>query len=422
VRVIEEADLDLPGLVGVGRHIVVGQACGEPLTLLETLMAQRAGLSGSTVFIGASFSGIVQPDHADHLRFISFGALGTNRRLARAGLLGIIPCHVGQLGRYFSDGVIGCDVLLVQLSPADTRGIHSFGATADYIRAAADRAAMVIAEINDQAPRTYGAPGLSEADIDIAVYTSRKLPAVPPAPAAATDEAIARYASAYIGDNAVLQMGIGATPDAILRQLGDRRDLGIHSGMISDAVADLIECGAVTNAGKPIDAGVSVTGALIGTERLYGFADNNRAIALHGAGYTHGEATLSRLDTLVTINSAIEVDLTGQINAEQIGEDYVGGIGGQADYVRAGQRARNGHAIIALPSSAGGGVSRIVPRLGASVTTCRADADVIVTEFGAAELRGCTLGRRAQRLIAIAHPDHREALERAAFEVFRYRD
>jgi acyl-CoA hydrolase len=310
-------------------------------------------------------------------------------------------------------------VLLVQLGPADTHGVYGFGAVADYIRAAADCASLVIAEINDQAPRTAGEIGLTEAEIDVAVFTSRPLPSVPAAKAAATDQAIANFAAGFIGDEAVLQMGIGATPDAVLRELGSRRNLGIHSGMMSDAAVDLIEAGAVTNAAKPIDAGVSVTGALIGTEKLYRFADANPQVALRGAHYTHGDATLARLDTLVTINAAIEVDLSGQVNAEQIGGKYVGAIGGQADFVRAGHRARRGRSIIALPSSAGGGISRIVHRLTDCVTTPRADVDVIVTEYGAAELTGCGLAERALRMIAIAHPDHREDLARSAHRVVR---
>jgi acyl-CoA hydrolase len=419
MRVVAASDLDLSGLIRPGAYVVCGQACGEPLTLLEKLADQRSEISGARVFIGASFAGVFQPEHADHLHFSSFGALGTNRRLARAGVLDIVPCHVGQLGRYFTAGVIGCDVLLVQLGPAGEDRTYGFGAVADYIRAAVDRASLVIAEINDQAPRTFGEPSLRPGDIDVAVFTSRPLPAVPSATAAPTDQAIAKIAAGFIGDGAVLQMGIGATPDATLRGLSNRRNLGIHSGMISDAVIDLIEAGAVTNALKPIDAGITVTGALIGTERLYRFADGNRKLAMRGADYTHGEEILRQLDTLVTINSAIEVDLSGQVNAEQIGEHYVGGIGGQADFVRAGHRARRGHAIIALPSLAGGGVSRIVARLETCVTTARADADIIVTEHGAAELRGCGLAERARRMIAIAHPDHQEALSRSASALLR---
>jgi acyl-CoA hydrolase len=419
MRVVPAGNLDLAALIPRGAHVVCGQACGEPLTLLESLAAQRSGLSGTQVFVGASFAGIFQPEHADHLQFTSFGALGTNRRLARAGVLNIVPCHVGQLGAYFTSGAIGCDVLLVQLGPADRDGVYGFGAVADYVRAAANRASLVIAEINDQAPRTMGEAGLRDADIDVAIYTSRPLPAVASPKAAPTDQAIADIAARFIDDDSVLQMGIGATPDAILRNLGGRRNLGIHSGMISDAVVDLIEAGAVTNANKPIDVGVSVTGALIGTDRLYRFADANPCLAMRGADYTHGDTTLGHLDTLVTINAAIEVDLSGQVNAEQIGDDYVGGIGGQADFVRAGHRAKRGHAIIALPSTAGGGVSRIVPVLGKCVTTPRADVDIIVTEFGAATLRGCGISERARRMIAIAHPEQREALSRGAHALLR---
>jgi acyl-CoA hydrolase len=412
MHVVAVSDLDFATLIRPGESLVCGQACAEPLTLLETLVAQRAYLANPSIFVGASFSGVFKPEHADHLRFSSFGALGTNRALAHAGVLGLIPCHVAQLGPYFTHGTLPCDILLVQLAPNHHGGGYSFGATADYIRAAASRARLVIAEINDQAPFTLGHIGLREDEIHIAIRTSRPLPHVPPASPAATDIAIARHAAAFIGDNAVLQMGIGATPDAILRQLSHCRNLGFHSGMMSDAAMDLITSGVITNATKPINPGISVTGALIGTQELYRFAHENPGIALRDSAYTHGDATLARLDTLVTINAAIEVDLSGQVNAEMIGDDYVGGVGGQADYVRAGHRAPRGHAIIALPSTARTGASRIVAKMTTAVSTPRTDIDVVVTEFGAAQLRGCTLAERAQRLIGIAHPDHRDVLHK----------
>jgi acyl-CoA hydrolase len=419
MRLISAGDLDFAGLIRPGETLVCGQACAEPLTLIETLIAQREQISGTNIFIGASFAGAFKPDHADHLRFSSFGALGTNRALARAGVLGLIPCHVARLAPYFTEGTLPCDVLLVQLGPQNDDGSYSFGATADYIRAAADKARLVIAEINDQAPRTGGHRGLSPDEIDVAISVSRPLPAVPGAAPAATDAAIAHHAANFIGNDAVLQMGIGATPDAILRQLMDRRNLGFHSGMMSDAVVDLITAGVLTNATKPIDTGISVTGALVGTSKLYTFANDNPAIALRDSSYTHGDATLAQLDRLVTINAAIEVDLTGQVNAEQIADDYLGGIGGQADFVRAGHRARRGHAIIALPSSARGGISRIVPALTTGVSTPRTDIDIVVTEHGAAQLRGCTLAERARRMISVAHPDHRAALEQSAHALLR---
>jgi acyl-CoA hydrolase len=213
----------------------------------------------------------------------------------------------------------------------------------------------------------------------------------------------------------VIQVGIGAVPDAILRLLHDRRNLGVHSGMIGDGLVELVEAGVITNAMKQIDPGISITGALIGTKRLYDFADHNPQIGMRSASYTHNAAILSRLTRLVTINSALEVDLTGQVNAEQSGNKYLGGTGGQVDYVRAGSRSPGGRSIIALPATAKQGtLSRITAALSGPVTTARSDVDVIATEFGAAELKGQTLAERARRLVGIAHPSFREQLDQAA--------
>jgi acyl-CoA hydrolase len=207
-------------------------------------------------------------------------------------------------------------------------------------------------------------------------------------------------------------------PDAILRLLHDRRDLGIHSGMIGDGLVDLVEAGVITNAKKPIDTGISITGALIGTKRLFEFANRNPKIGMRGSPYTNNEAVLTQLPHLVTINSALEVDLTGQVNAEQSGPQYLGGTGGQVDYVRGGSRSSGGHSIIALPATAKGGkLSRITTVLSGPVTTARSEVDVIVTEFGAAELKGQTLAARARRLVAIAHPDFRAELDEAAHAI-----
>ena len=414
MRILEAATLDLSALIKPGHSIVCPQACGEPLTLMETLASQRHALAGCNVFVGASFTPTFQPDHADALSFSSFGALGTNRRLAKAGVLGIIPCHVAAIGPYIAQGTLPCDVLLIQLAPPDANGRYSLGATADYARTAARHAKLVIAEINYQAPTT-GGEYLDATDIDIAIETSRALPQVPSATPTQTDLAIARYAAKYIADGATLQMGIGATPDAILRLLANHKNLGIHSGMISDAVMHLMQSGIITNTEKPIDTGVTITGALIGTQALYDFAHLNLNIALKSAAHTHGDATLRQFENLVTINSAIEVDLTGQINGEQIGDDYLGAVGGQSDFVRAAHRSPTGHAIIALPATAKSGTAtRIVPRLTTGVTTPRTETDIIVTEYGAAELRGQTLKERAKRMIITAAPQFREQLERDA--------
>lgn len=409
-----DGDLDLRAFLRPGDRVVLGNACGEPVTLAGALLAQAAGIGGLSAFIATSFSGLFTPEATAGLEVLSMGAIGALRTLARAGRLGVIPCHLGQVGPMITSGLIGCDVAFVQVSAADEEGNYSLGLVSDHVRAAVGRARVVVAEVNDQVPFTYG-ERLAAAEIDYAVPVSRPPVEVPPAAASETDEAIAKHAAGYVEDGSVLQVGIGALPDAILRLLGDRRDLGVHSGMASDGMVDLTEAGVITNARKPVDRGVSVTGNLIGSRRLHRFAHRNPGIRMCDTSYTHEPAVLARLDKLVTVNSAVEVDLTGQVNAEQAGSAYLGGTGGQVDFVRAGARSPGGHAIIALPATARSGtVSRITARLSGPVTTARSEVDVIATEFGAAELKGRTLAERARRLAAIAHPAFRDDLEREA--------
>ncbi|MFV3127232.1 acetyl-CoA hydrolase/transferase family protein [Niveispirillum sp. KHB5.9] len=343
------------------------------------------------------------------------GAIGALRSLTAAGLLDVIPCHVGQVAPMIGQGLIGCDVAFVQVSPPDADGNHSFGLINDFVQAAVAKARVVIAEVNERVPFTHGDAMLPAARITASLHVSREPVEVPPARIGETDEAIARFAVDYIGDGTILQTGVGAVPDAILRLLRDRHDLGVHSGMIGDGLVDLVEAGVVTNARKSIDRGISVTGALIGTRRLYDFVHQNPSVGMRNSSHTHGDGVLSRLERLVSINSAIEVDLTGQVNAEQSGDQYIGGTGGQVDFVRAGARSPGGRSIIALPATARGGkVSRITASLSGPVTTARTDVDVVVTEFGAAELKGVGLAERTRRLTAIAHPDFREELDRSA--------
>ena len=407
--------LDLGAFLRPHDHIVWGHACGEPTTLVEALIAQAAGIGQLSGFAATSFSGILSADAAERFNLSSMGAIGALRTVAAAGRLKIVPCHVSQVASMIECGLIGCDVAFVQVSPPDADGNHSFGLINDFIQAAVANARVVIAEVNERVPFTLGDAVLPASRIDCAVHVARMPVEVFPAKISETDLAIAKIASCYVEDGAVIQVGVGAVPDAILRLLYDRRDLGVHSGMIGDGLVDLVEAGVITNARKAIDPGISITGALIGTGRLYDFVDRNPRIGMRNSSYTHNEAVLSRLTRLVTINSAIEVDLTGQVNAEQSGDQYLGGTGGQVDYVRAGSRSPGGRSIIALPATAKGGrISRIAATLSGPVTTARSEVDVIVTEFGAAELKGQALAERARRLIAIAHPDFREALEQAA--------
>jgi acyl-CoA hydrolase len=412
--------LDLGAFLRPGDQIVWGQACGEPTTLVEALIAQAERIGRLGAFAATSFSGLLDAEAAKRITLSSMGAIGALRTVAAAGRLGIVPCHVGQVATLIEQGLIGCDVAFVQVSAPDPKGNHSFGLINDFVQSAVAKARVVIAEVNERVPFTHGDAVLPAARIDCAVQVARMPVEVLPAKIGETDLAIAKIVAGYVGDGSVLQVGIGAVPDAILRLLHDRRDLGVHSGMIGDGLVDLVEAGAITNARKPIDTGISVTGALIGTARLYEFANRNARIGMRNSAYTHSEAVLSRLTKLVTINSALEVDLTGQVNAEQSGEQYLGGTGGQVDYVRAGSRSPGGRSIIALPATAKNGkLSRITAGLSGPVTTARSEVDVIVTEFGAAELKGQSLAERTRRLIAIAHPDFREELDRAAHDIQR---
>lgn len=415
--VSDPAQLNLAEFLHPGDRIVLGQACGEPTTLVEALIAQGKDIGNLSAFIATSFSGLFTPETANSFALSSMGAIGSLRAMSKAGKLAVIPLHVSQVGPMISAGILGCDVAMIQVSPADSNGNHSCGLISDHVRAAVDKARVVIAEVNDQIPCTVGET-LPASAIDVAVHVSRAPVEVAAARIGATDEAIARHCAAYIGDGAVIQTGVGAVPDAILRLLHDRKDLGVHSGMLGDGLVDLVEAGVITNARKEIDTGVSINGALIGTRRLYQWAHHNTAMRMTPTSYTHDAAVLAQLSRLVTINSALEVDITGQVNAEQSGAAYLGGTGGQVDFVRAGARSPGGCSIIALSSTAKGGtLSKIVTGLSGPVTTARSDVDVIVTEYGAAELKGQTLAERTRRLIAIAHPHFQEQLERDAHTI-----
>jgi len=269
--------LDLGAFLRPGDHIVWGQACGEPTTLIEALLAQATHTEGLAAFAATSFSGILDADAAGKLQLSSMGAMGALRSVAAAGRLSIVPCHVGQVATMIEQGLIGCDVAMVQVSPPDANGNHSFGLINDFVQAAVAKARVVIAEVNERVPFTLGDALLPAARIDCAVHVARLPVEVAAAKISETDLAIAKIVAEYVGDGSVLQVGIGAVPDAILRLLGDRRDLGVHSGMIGDGLVDLVQAGVITNARKSIDPGVSITGALIGTARLFEFAHQARS-------------------------------------------------------------------------------------------------------------------------------------------------
>ncbi len=406
--------IDLTGLIRPGDTVVVGQASGEPTALTGALVRQRHDLGPVRVFLGAVFSPHFPPDATDGIEFLGYGAIGGAGALTRAGRLQVVPAQYSRLPGLFADGILAADVALLQMARRGDR--LALACNLDYSRAAARGARTVIAEINDRAPWCFGAEVPDDLRIDVRVEASHPLVELAPARIGDVEQRIARLVAERIPGGAVIQTGIGAMPDAILSALSGHRDLGVHSGMLGDRIADLIEAGAVTNARKPFDTGITVGGSLFGTARLFGFADRNPAIRLVPPEISHGVDVMARLPGFTAINSAVEVDLTGQVNAEVAGGRYVGAVGGQVDFVRAGNLASGGRSIIALPSTArDGAVSRIVAGLeGRPVTSLRSDADLVVTEWGVAELKGRTLAERARRMIAIADPAFREDLARAA--------
>ena len=420
MRRVDAAQLDLREWIRSGDGIVMGQGTAEPLTLTEALVAQRAGLGGVRLFLAAMFSSTFRPNACDGFEVYGMGGVGTNRRLIQAGVMDVVPCHVSQVSEFIAGGEIPCDVALVQLSPPDEHGRYSLGLGADHTRAAVDRARVVIAEVNRRVPQVNCDVSLSADDIDVLVETDRAPIPLPTAPIGELERRIAAHVDRYIPDRATLQVGFGAIPEAIIAMLSGRRDLGMHSGMVGDSLVDLVECGALTNACKEIDAGVSITGVLFGTdERLYRWAHRNPLLRLCPIPVTHAASVLARFARYVSVNSALEVDLTGQVNAESIAGDYIGAVGGQVDFVRAAGRSPGGASIIALPSAAKRGtVPRIVARLDGPVTTARSDVDVVATEHGAARLRGLSLRQRVRAMLELAAPDHREGLAREAHALY----
>lgn len=397
--------LDLARYIREGDLVVWGQACAEPLSLTERLMEQRKAIGRFRCFLGIPASDTVRPEHADQVSFVSYCGAGGNRALFRAGVLDVVPVHYAVLSGLLTGGALRADVVLVQVSPADDQGRYHLGMGVDYYAAAIATARVVIAEVNDQVPVTSTPHTVGADDLDVIVHTSRPPAEVRHRVPDKVTRRIAANVADLVDDGATLQFGIGALPEAVLMALADRKDLGVHSGQLSDATADLMEAGVITNARKTVDRGVSVGGLLMGTGRLFRYADRNPSIVLRDTAYTHDPSVLAAQERLVAINAAVEVDLSGQVNAETARGEYIGAVGGAPDFLRGAARSRGGLPIVALPAA------HIVAALSGPVSTARSDAGLVVTEYGVADLRGQPLSVRRERLLAVAHPDHQQALE-----------
>ena len=386
------------------------------MTLIEALIAQRERFVDVRCFIGIPAQSAFTPDTATGLTLLSYCGTGTNSALYDAGLLDIMPVHYSALPGLLSEGSIRADVVFVQVSAPDETGHHALGLADDYFSAALDTARVVIAEVNDQVPFTYGARTLTSDDWTHAIHTSRVPAELPQGKVTPVIKAVAENVATLIGDGSTLQFGIGALPEACLAELMDRHDLGIHSGIVNDTAMDLIEAGVANGSRKSVDRGIAIAGLLGGTEGLFRFADRNPRLELRSTRYTHDPLVLAAQHQLIAINSAIEVDLTGQVNAETAGKRYVGAVGGAMDFLRGAAASYGGVPVVALPSASHGG-SRIVSALSGPVSTPRADGFVAVTEHGIADLRGLSLAERVERMISVADPGHRASLEADAESV-----
>jgi acyl-CoA hydrolase len=404
--------IDLAGHLPPGAGVFYSEACAEPTPLVHALLDQQEGLGGEVrAFVGLSYDDELTPERLGRVQLVSYGALGTVARIARAGALEVVPCHYSALPRLFAERLVPGDVALVQVAPAGADGRHSLGIGTSYIADALAHARVVIAEVNARMPATEG-PSIAAERLAATIHTDRPLLEPPAAAPGERERRIAAHVAELVRDGDTLQMGVGPLPDAIVAGLAGHRDLGMHSGMVTDGVLDLVEAGVITGARKEIDTGRVVTGAALGSARLNAGVAAGSAFAFRPASYTHDAGVLAGLRRLVSINAAIEVDLLGQVNAETIAGVHRGALGGQADFSRAAARAE-GRSIIALPSTAGAR-SRIVARLADGVvTTPRSDIDVVVTEHGAAHLRGRSVAARRRALLAVADPAHRERLAQA---------
>jgi acyl-CoA hydrolase len=413
VRRLDSVDeLDYRDYLHPGDRLVWGQACGEPHTLVEHLLSGPLP-RGLSAFVGINVANTVRVEHAARVRLTSYIGSGGNSVLHAAGLLDIAPWHYSTLPEFVRAPDTGADVVLVRIPPPDPRGRVSLGTNYDYVADALEHARVVIAEIDERAPYTDGDADLSTADIDVAVPARQPSAELASRPPNTVQQRIAAHVADLVDDGATLQVGVGSLTDAVLARLTDRRRLGLHSGQIPDGIADLMMRGVLTGERKSLDRGVAVGGMLLGTQRLFDFAHRNPRISLRRAGYTHAHAVLAQQPKLTAINSALEVDLTGQINSEVARGRYVGAVGGAVDFLRGAAASPGGVPIIMLPATAGP-ASRIVATLSGPVSTPRSDTAVVVTEHGHADLRGLTLSQRADALIAIATPEHRNQLSHAA--------
>jgi 4-hydroxybutyrate CoA-transferase len=396
-------------------RVYIQPGCAEPEALVEALMRRAPDLFNVEIvhMMTMGCAPYVAPEMAGHFRHNAMFIGANVRQAINDGRADYTPIYLSEIEGLFESGEMAIDVALIEVSPPDSHGYCSFGVGVDTTLTAAKVAKHVVAQINDNMPRTYGDSFIHVNDIDAFVESSRPLCALQRPVVNDLQVAIARNVAGLIEDGSVLQTGIGGIPDAVLPMLMDRKDLGVHSELVSDGVIPLIEAGVLTGARKNFKPRKIILGFALGTKHLFEFVDNNPIFEFHPTAYTNDPALIARNDKMVAINSALQVDMSGQVCSDSIGNQFYSGIGGQVDFLRGASRSKGGKPIIAMSSTAKNGtISRIVPMLdpGAGVVTSRGLVRYVVTEHGVAYLHGKSIRERAKALINIAHPTFREGL------------
>jgi acyl-CoA hydrolase len=404
-----------------GDRIYVSGNAATPYVLLEALAARHDGLRDVEVthVLLMGDDPLSRPEAWGRFRHNSLFVGPADREVVNEGLADYIPIHLHKIPGLFGHSYLPLKVAVIQTAPPDEHGFMSLGVECLATMAAITQAPIVLAQVNEMMPRTLGDAFIHISRVTKLVEVSEPLPTLEPIGFGDVEKRIGQSVAELVEDGSTLQLGIGAIPDAVLASLGDKRDLGIHTEMVSDGIMEGVEAGVITGARKSIHRGKVICTFALGSERLYSFLDNNPLFEFHPVDYTNDPFVIARNERMIAVNSAIEVDLTGQVCSDSIGLQIYSGFGGQVDFIRGAAHSEGGKPIIAMPATARGGkISRIVPtlRTGAGVVTTRADLHYVVTEYGSAALHGKNLRERAQELIRIAHPAFREELSRAAHE------
>jgi acyl-CoA hydrolase len=399
------SDVDIGEHLRPGDTVLIGQATAEPPLLVEKFIEAAQVIDDLTALCGYTLSDAWTKAGKGRPYIKSYAAHGALRDLVSKGLLDIVPWHYSRIGQLIAERLVPVDVVLLQVAPADADGYHNLGATVDYATVALETARVILVEVNENMPRTRSSYRLHRSRVTASVAATRVLAGSPSRPATDVEVKVAQNVASLIPSGATIQLGVGALADAVARALHDRRGLRVRSGLVGDWLVDLHEAGALDES-----PGSVVTGIALGGRRLYAFLQDAPFVEFAPISEQVAPAAMAACRPYVSVNSAIEVDLLGQGNSEVIGGRYVGAVGGQVDFFRAARCSEGGMAVVAMGSTSPSGTSRIVRSLAGPVTSLKSDVDLVVTEWGIADLRAASLSERAERLAAVADPPHRGEL------------